>query len=144
MTELLVFEPALCCSTGICGPEVDPELVRFAADIEAVRAEGAHIQRYNLAQEAKAFAHHTPVRDAIRQEGIQCLPLILVGGRIASRGRYPSRAELLAWTGLEQNRGERTAAGSAMLPQAASPRSQPSAEPDTSAGPGCAPGSGCC
>lgn len=29
-----IFEPALCCSTGVCGPEVDESLVRFAADVD--------------------------------------------------------------------------------------------------------------
>jgi hypothetical protein len=30
--RLDVFDPAMCCSTGVCGPEVDPQLVQFAAD----------------------------------------------------------------------------------------------------------------
>jgi hypothetical protein len=33
-TTLCVFDPAMCCSTGVCGPSVDPELARFAADLD--------------------------------------------------------------------------------------------------------------
>ncbi|MEI7606377.1 MAG: arsenic metallochaperone ArsD family protein [Rhodospirillaceae bacterium] len=28
----------MCCSTGVCGPEVDPVLVTFAADPKCVAA----------------------------------------------------------------------------------------------------------
>ena len=31
MTTIEVFEPALCCNTGVCGPELDQELVDFTA-----------------------------------------------------------------------------------------------------------------
>ena len=27
-----VFDPAMCCSTGVCGPSVEPDLARFAAE----------------------------------------------------------------------------------------------------------------
>jgi hypothetical protein len=36
MTKLEVYDPAMCCSTGVCGPEVDPALVTFAADLKWV------------------------------------------------------------------------------------------------------------
>ena len=38
MTHLQVFDPPMCCSTGVCGPQVDPELPRFAA----ARKDGSH------------------------------------------------------------------------------------------------------
>ncbi len=31
--RIQVYDPAMCCSTGVCGPEVDPVLVRFATDL---------------------------------------------------------------------------------------------------------------
>ncbi len=34
MKTLQVFDPALCCSTGVCGVEVDQALVGFAADVD--------------------------------------------------------------------------------------------------------------
>jgi hypothetical protein len=54
MSEILVFDPALCCSTGVCGPEVDGGLVRFSADLEWLRRQGVAVRRFNLAQDAAA------------------------------------------------------------------------------------------
>lgn len=100
MVELLVFDPALCCSTGVCGPEVDPAVVRFAADLEWIGAQGGHVRRFNLAQEPAAFARNPLVRRTLQQEGTDCLPLVVVGGEIVSRGRYPARRELEGWSGV--------------------------------------------
>ena len=30
MSKLEIFDPAMCCSTGVCGPSVDPELLRVS------------------------------------------------------------------------------------------------------------------
>lgn len=98
--QLDVYDPALCCSTGVCGPEVDPALVRFAADLDWITKRGASVRRYNLAQEPGAFAREATVRQALQQDGEGALPLILVEGRVVSRGRFPTRDELRGWTGL--------------------------------------------
>lgn len=95
-----VFDPPLCCSTGVCGPAADPALARFAADLDWLRNQGVDVERYNLAQQPGAFAAHAAVRQALAEGGPSCLPLILVNGRIVSRGGRPSRADLAAWTGL--------------------------------------------
>jgi hypothetical protein len=98
MAELMIYDPARCCSTGVCGPEVDETLVRFAADVEWLRSRGAAIRRFNLAQEAGAFAGQPLVRSALHTEGTACLPLVVRGEEILSRGCYPSRAELASWS----------------------------------------------
>ena len=56
MKKLEVYDPAMCCSTGVCGPEVDPVLVTFAADLKWVAEQGVIVQRFNLGQEPQAFA----------------------------------------------------------------------------------------
>lgn len=93
MKHLEVFDPAMCCSTGICGPKVDPILPRFAADLEWLAAQGVRVDRYNLARQAPAFAAN-PLVTAALHSGTDCLPLLVFGGHIVSRGRYPERAEL--------------------------------------------------
>ncbi len=99
-TTVEVFDPSMCCSTGICGPSVDPVLPRFAADLEWLGEHGAQVTRHNLAQEPAAFAAAPAVQAALTEHGIECLPLIVVDGRIVSQGAYPTRAELASWTGL--------------------------------------------
>jgi len=95
-----VFDPPLCCSTGVCGPAADPALARFAADLDWLRNQGVIVERYNLAQQPAAFAEHGLVRQALVQGGPGCLPLVLVNGRVVSLGRRPSRADLAAWAGI--------------------------------------------
>ncbi len=33
MANIQIFDPTLCCSTGVCGVEVDQTLVRFARNL---------------------------------------------------------------------------------------------------------------
>ncbi len=89
--KLEVFDPAMCCSTGVCGSEVDPELVRFAGDLEWLKGQGVEVIRYNLAQTPAQFVNTVLVRDTLMREGNKCLPLILVGGNIVSSAKYPTR-----------------------------------------------------
>jgi hypothetical protein len=100
MTTLLVFDPALCCSTGVCGPEVDEDLVRFAADVEWLKGRGVEVRRFNLAQEPNSFAAHATVRRTLQQEGVACLPLMIRDDEVVARGAYPPRTELARLAGL--------------------------------------------
>ncbi len=101
MKRLEVFDPPMCCSTGVCGPKVDPVLVRFAADLHWLANQKVAVERYNLAQQPQAFAGNEAVKDALNAHGTDCLPLIVLDGAIISQGRYPSRDELTRLTGVE-------------------------------------------
>jgi AhpD family alkylhydroperoxidase len=100
MTAVRVFDPAMCCSTGICGPSVDPELVRFAADLDWLKTQGISVERFNLSQQPAAFAEDAAVRAALETKGEAGLPLVKVNGEVKSSGAFPSRDELAAWAGL--------------------------------------------
>lgn len=108
MVTIQVFDPAMCCSTGVCGPSVDPVLPQFAADLAWLAERGIRVTRHNLAQEPVAFAIPI-VQDALTKHGTDCLPLVVIDGRVVSQGSYPTRAELAQWTGLD-NTPEPTAA----------------------------------
>ena len=56
MPVINVYEPALCCSTGVCGPDLDQALVTFTADVDYLRGLGADISRHNLARCARSPA----------------------------------------------------------------------------------------
>ncbi len=101
MKKLEVFDPAMCCSTGVCGPNVDPALVQFASDFLWIAGQGVHVERYNLAQQPQAFAANETIKAALAKYGNACLPLILLNGAIVSKARYPSREELADLVGLE-------------------------------------------
>ena len=98
---LTVYDPAMCCSTGVCGPDLDPALVRFSADLEWLAARGVVVRRYNLAQEPGAFAEDAAVRALLESKGSEGLPLIDVDGEVVSTGTYPTREELAAWANAQ-------------------------------------------
>ena len=100
MKKIRVFDPALCCSTGVCDVDVDQSLVNFSADVAWANTAGAQIERFNLAQQPMAFAEDPTVKSFLERSGHEALPLILVDGEVALAGRYPSRAELARWTGI--------------------------------------------
>lgn len=100
MPILRVFDPPLCCPTGVCGPSVDPQLARFSADLEWLRSQGVEVQRFNLAQQPGAFVEHGSVRAALEARGNGVLPILMVDDRVASEGSYPSRETLAALTGV--------------------------------------------
>ena len=81
--KIQVFDPPLCCATGVCGPSVDPELARFAADLDWLGRQGVAVERYDLAQDAAVFANNPIVSEALERQGNDCLPLTLVDGVVA-------------------------------------------------------------
>lgn len=99
MKTIQIFDPSLCCSTGVCGTEVDQELVRFAADAAWAREQGIQVDRINLAQQPLEFANNPLVKAVLQSSGEKGLPLTLVDGIIRCGARYPTRAELTAWAG---------------------------------------------
>lgn len=98
--SIRVFEPALCCNAGVCGPDVDEALVGFTADLDHLRSEGVDIQRHNLANDPMAFVETPAAADFLRVAGSAGLPLVLVDGVTVAAGRYPARAELRRFAGL--------------------------------------------
>lgn len=101
MSNIQIFDPALCCSTGVCGVDVDQQLVSFSADVDWAKQQGAQIERFNLAQQPMAFAENAVVKGFLERSGQEALPLILVDGEFALAGRYPNRSELARWAKID-------------------------------------------
>lgn len=102
MAKLQIFDPALCCSTGVCGTEVDQALVDFSADVDWLKRSGGEIERFNLAQQPMAFVENAKAKAYLERSGAEALPLILVDGEIALAGRYPTRKELARFAGVTE------------------------------------------
>lgn len=105
MSILQVYDPAMCCSTGVCGPSVNPVLPRFSADLEWLKSNGVQVERFNLAQEIGAFTANAIVKAAIASKGTACLPIVLVDGNVVSEGAYPTREQLAGFTGVAYEPG---------------------------------------
>ncbi|MGY6273181.1 MULTISPECIES: arsenite efflux transporter metallochaperone ArsD [Achromobacter] len=108
MKTIRIFDPALCCSTGVCGTDIDQALVTCAADIDWAKRQGARIERLNLAQQPLEFAQNAVVSAFLARSGADSLPLTLIDDEIALAGRYPTRSELSRWAGIN---GESTSKG---------------------------------
>ena len=100
MKNIQIFDPALCCSSGVCGQDVDQALVSLAADLDWAKQQGVVVERFNLAQQPMAFVQNGTVKAFLERSGAEALPLVLVDGEVALAGRYPNRAELARWAGL--------------------------------------------
>lgn len=100
MSTIEVYEPAMCCSTGVCGPDVPQDLVSFSADLDWLRGQGTEVARHNLAGEPSRFTEQPAVLAFMQVSGSEGLPLVLVDGVVAMTGRYPSRDELARWAGV--------------------------------------------
>lgn len=120
MRKLEIFDPPMCCSTGVCGTDIDPALPRFAADLEWLKTQGVNVERYNLAQQPGVFVANESVTAALHAEGNGCLPLILLDGQIISRAAYPDRVALAEFVGVnvvaEQTELPRTGRSLTVLP----------------------------
>jgi len=99
MRTIQVYDKPMCCSTGICGPSVDPVLPRFAADLDWLKSLGHVVERYNLSQQPQEFVKNTQIHQLLTSEGMDCLPVIVLDGTIVSKKSYPTRETFAGWVG---------------------------------------------
>lgn len=97
MNTIEVFDPPMCCSTGVCGPDVDPVLVRFSSLLDRAKASGWTVQRFNLSQEPLAFLEREKVKELLEKQGVESLPVLFVNGELKSSGTYPTEQDLDRW-----------------------------------------------
>lgn len=95
MKKMFIYEPAMCCSTGLCGVSVDPELLRISTVLNNLKKNGILVERYNLTNAPQEFIKNKEVNEFINKNGIEELPVILVDNAIVMSGRYPSNEEFV-------------------------------------------------
>lgn len=95
-----VYDPPMCCSTGVCGTDADDALVRFAADLDWLARQGVEVRRYNLSQEPQAFTGNEHVARLLNETAGEALPVILADGQVVSQSVYPTRDQLGGFAGL--------------------------------------------
>ena len=95
-----IFEPAMCCSTGLCGPGIDQNLLRISTVINALGKKNVSIKRFNLTSNTKEFVSNKVISDLLVDEGHEILPVTLVEGKVEKKGAYPSNEEFEKWTGI--------------------------------------------
>lgn len=94
MPKLEIFDPPMCCVSGICGEHPDFILVSFASDLEWLKAQGVEVVRHGLALEPTEFSKNEEVNQLLETEGSKCLPIILFDDKVVFKGDYVSRVNL--------------------------------------------------
>ncbi len=97
MKLIQVFDPPMCCSTGVCGPDIDPTLPRFAGWLAELERSGVKVERYNLAHQPLAFVQNPAVKSLLDTDGMTALPALFLDGRLALKGAYPTAEQSAAW-----------------------------------------------
>lgn len=100
MKKMLIFEPAMCCPTGLCGPSIDPELFRLSTVINNLKKKGFVIERYNLSSNPQEFVSNKAINDLLNSKGMDILPAVVVEDEVVKMGGYPSNEEIAKYLGL--------------------------------------------
>lgn len=93
MKNLKIYDPAMCCSSGVCGTDVDTELVQLANFLKNLDQCSVKVERFNLSQEPAEYTKE-PVATTLKDKGTDALPLVMIDGEIISTGEYPDLGKL--------------------------------------------------
>lgn len=91
-----IFDPPMCCPTGLCGPTVDQTLLDINEAILALEAEGIKVARYQMTGHPHAFLSNPEVMGLVRERNMAALPITVVNGTLLKTGAYPSLVEIKA------------------------------------------------
>jgi len=103
MKTMYLYEPAMCCPTGLCGPSIDPELLRISNVLKNLERHGIKVQRFNLKNYPNEFVKNNSINQLITQQGMEALPATIIDGKILKTGKYPTNEEIAGWLGIPLN-----------------------------------------
>jgi hypothetical protein len=95
MKVIEIYEPPLCCPTGVCGPAPDPELAALQEMILKLKKHGHSVERIAINQQPMRFMNNPIVKGILNSEGKESLPITLIEGKMVLKGRYPKYEELI-------------------------------------------------
>lgn len=121
MKKMYIYEGAMCCSTGVCGPSPDEELMRVSTLVDKLIKSGVSIDRYNLTNNTKEFVENKTINNLLSEKGEDILPVVMVDDEVVMTGKYPSNEEFYEMLFLADD-----------------------IEETSNDGGGCCSGSGCC
>lgn len=93
MKKMVIFDPAMCCSTGVCGPAVDKNLLRVATLLNNLKSHGIVVERHNLTSNPQMFVDNKVINRMLLKDGVEVLPIIMLDGEVVKTKAYPSNEE---------------------------------------------------
>ena len=103
MKTIKIYDPALCCPTGLCGVNIDPELMRVAVVVETLKQKGIIVERFNLRDHPQVYVTTKVVNDCLMAEGADAFPIITVDGEIVIKKAYPSNKQIAEWLNISED-----------------------------------------
>jgi hypothetical protein len=103
MAKMIIFDPAMCCPTGLCGPVINPELLRISTVLSNLEKNGVKVERYNLNNNPQAFVDNIVVSEILNRDGVDVLPVTIVDGKIVKTKSYPTNEELIKFLDVPEN-----------------------------------------
>ena len=92
--DVAIFDPPMCCPSGLCGPTLDQTLLDVNEMIFALQKEGYQVERYQMTSHPQAFLANSEVMRLVRDKQMTALPIVVARGKIIAEGRYPKLAEI--------------------------------------------------
>lgn len=94
--DIEIFDPPMCCSTGMCGPTIDQTLLDLSEMIITLQSNGYQVERYQMSTNPGAFIDNAKVMKLVREKQMAALPIVIVRGSVVTEGRYPTQVEIFA------------------------------------------------
>ena len=88
--NLIIYEGVMCCSTGVCGPEPDKELIEFNETLKKISKEfdNLKITRASLSFDVKMFLENKEIFQLVKEHGKEILPITTINGKIIAKKTY--------------------------------------------------------
>lgn len=94
--DIEIYDPPMCCSTGLCGPTIDQTLLDLSEQLAKLQSNGYKVERYQMSTHPNQFIGNPDVMKLIREKQMAALPIVIVHGNIIAEGRYPTEMEIKA------------------------------------------------
>ena len=94
--KFVIYDPPMCCSSGVCGPNPDQTLINFQSTLTELRKSGVVVERYIITQSPEKFKENPEVIKLIQKHQLRALPITTYSGEIIKMGAYPTLDEFRA------------------------------------------------
>jgi len=94
IVKIEIFDPPLCCPTGICGPTVDQTLINVNEMIASLQKDGIQVERYQMTSQPHAFLNNLEVMKLVQEKQMSALPITVISNQVIKTGSYPTLEEI--------------------------------------------------
>jgi hypothetical protein len=94
--KFVIYDPPMCCSSGLCGPNPNQTLIDLGSTLTELRKSGVEVERYIITQSPAKFKENPEVIKLIQQYQLKILPITTYNGKVVKTGAYPTSDEFKA------------------------------------------------